>query len=164
MRAETDPIGGRSFVSVTSEALRRRTSGEVLHAAAATGVLQASVTVDERSTEERVSCVERGEERCVVVVWPSAAASLRLLTRVVLGERPTAPASKVDLRLCTRGEDGWEQFWLRGGGCEDLDLYDMDRDRPDTCEMSLKKLSLFLAGGEGWPKTSASPSLRPSPE
>lgn len=87
-------MGGRRFVSVTSEALRRRTSGEVLHAAAATGVLGTSVTVDERSTDERVSCVERGEERCGVAVWPdAAAASLRLLTRVVLGARPTAPVS-----------------------------------------------------------------------
>lgn len=89
-RAATAPSGGRRFVSVTSEALRRRTSGEVLHAAAATGVLLASGTVVERSTEERVSCVERGAERGVVVA-AAAAASLRLLTRVVFGDRPAAP-------------------------------------------------------------------------
>lgn len=92
MRAATAPSGGRRFVSVTSEALRRRTSGEVLHAAAATGVLLASGTVVERSTEERVSCVERGAERGVVVAAAaSAAASLRLLTRVVFGDRPATP-------------------------------------------------------------------------
>lgn len=72
---------GKRAESLTSG--RRRISGDVLHAAATTGGWP---SVDERSAEERVSCVERGDERCGEV-RVGEASTLRLVTRVVLGDR-----------------------------------------------------------------------------
>lgn len=81
---------------------RRRISGDVLHAAATAGCWP---SVDERSTEERVSCVERGDERCGGERGGEAS-TLPLVTRVELGDRLTPTTSW----FCRSTGDVWDDL------------------------------------------------------